>query len=364
MKTEISLKDNKYFHLFIGDRVLQSNIYNVEGNIPIYSANVMKPFGYSNITNIDDFSHDHILWGIDGNFKFNIISRGTTFATTDHCGAIRVLDEKIIPEYLIFGLELQGHLLEYDRTLRPTLAKMRKIKVKIPVDKGGNFDVETQKLAIDKYKILRDLKKQIEVEIDELSAIYIRFPPPQESIEIRVRDLFDLSCPTNGSIFTKRFINENRGGVPVYSTSKNPNEMSYGHVADNLPKVKYYEDILTWNKDGSSGKVFFREGRFAPSEKVVPLVLRKEWDGLVDNNYIKFMLEQEALSLELAFSIKASKAKLKNIVIKFPCNTSNGQTIPNINKQQQIAFIIEKAYALKQDLTQSLNELSDISIDI
>ena len=67
-----------------------------------------------------------------------------------------------------------------------------------------------------------------------------------------MKDLFDLSHATNGSIFTKSFIDENKGNIPVYSTSKNPDETSYGHVADNLPKIKYYENILTWNKDGSA----------------------------------------------------------------------------------------------------------------
>ena len=87
----------------------------------------MKPFGYSLKTNITDFSHDHILWGIDGDFKFNIIPKDTKFATTDHCGAVKILDQAIIPEYLIFELELKGHLLGYDRTLRPSLDKMRKL---------------------------------------------------------------------------------------------------------------------------------------------------------------------------------------------------------------------------------------------
>jgi restriction endonuclease S subunit len=364
MKTEISLSDRRYFDVFIGERVLQSDIFEVKGTIPIYSTNVMTPFGYANETNITDFSHDHILWGIDGDFKFNIIPRGMKFATTDHCGAIRILDQKIIPEYLIFQLELQSHLLGYDRTLRPSLAKMHKLIVKVPIHKDGNLDAETQKSAIDKYKMLRDIKKEVESELNGLSLTSIRIPLPEESIGIRVRDLFDLSYPTNGSNFSKRFIAENKGNIPVYSTSKDPNEISYGHVADNLPKIKYYENILTWNKDGSAGKVFYREGRFAPSEKVVPLVLRKEWEGLVDCSYIKFMLEQEALALELAFSIKASKAKLKNMVINFPSKIFNSQKIPDISAQQQIAYEIENACTLKRDLVECLNELLNISIEI
>ena len=363
MKTEISLNDIKYFNLFIGERVLRFDIYESKGSIPIYSANVMKPFGYSDNTNVTDFSHDYLLWGIDGDFNFNIISKGTTFATTDHCGAIKIIDQSIIPEYLIFELELQSHLLGYDRTLRPTLAKMRRLTVNIPVDEYGNFDVETQKLAVDKYKVLRAIKQQLKRELNELPLISLRIPPPQEPLEIMMKDLFDLSHATNGSIFTKSFIDENKGNIPVYSTSKNPDETSYGHVADNLPKIKYYENILTWNKDGYAGKVFFRQGRFAPSEKVVPLVLRDEWNGFVDNGYIKLMLEQEALDLELNFSIKASKTKLKKIIIRFPRSSINNLK-PDIIQQHQIATEIEKAYILKQNLTENLRELLDISIEI
>ncbi len=364
MKTEIPLSDSKYFDLFIGERVLQSDIFELKGDIPIYSANVMRPFGYTNKTNINDFSHHRILWGIDGDFVFNIIPKVTKFATTDHCGAITILDETIIPEYLIFQLQIQGHVLGYDRTLRPTLAKMKRLKVRIPVDDNGNFDVQTQKLAIDKYRLLKSIKGQIQRELLQLSSATIQVPTPENSIEIQTPELFDLSYPTNGSIFTKRFIDENKGDIPVYSTSKDPSEMSYGHVADNLPRVKYYQDILTWNKDGSSGKVFFREGRFAPSEKVVPLVLRKEWDSLVDKNYIKFMLEQEALNLELGFSVKASKRKLKRIIIKFPYILADGKTIPDIKEQQRIAHELERAYTLKQDLADCLGELLNASIEI
>ncbi len=91
MKKEISLKDKEYFELFIGKRVLKRQIFRSKGKIPVYSANVFKPFGYLEKGNIEDFSHDYVLWGIDGNFEFNIIKKGIKFATTDHCGAIKVL---------------------------------------------------------------------------------------------------------------------------------------------------------------------------------------------------------------------------------------------------------------------------------
>jgi hypothetical protein len=40
------------------------------------------------------------MWGIDGTFDLNLMPKGEQFATTDHCGYIEILDDKILPEYL------------------------------------------------------------------------------------------------------------------------------------------------------------------------------------------------------------------------------------------------------------------------
>jgi len=71
MKKEISLANNKYFDISIGKRVIKKEVYKSKGKIPVYSANVFKPFGFLVESNIDDFSHNYLLWGIDGNFEYN-----------------------------------------------------------------------------------------------------------------------------------------------------------------------------------------------------------------------------------------------------------------------------------------------------
>ena len=77
------------------------------GDIPAYSANVFKPFGSLSQTNIDDFECPTFLWAIDGNFEFNILLQKTVFATTDHCGTINILEGTIVPEYLLYALNVQ-----------------------------------------------------------------------------------------------------------------------------------------------------------------------------------------------------------------------------------------------------------------
>jgi len=362
MKLEVSLSDNKYFNIFIGERVLQSEIFNSKGQIPVYSANVFKPFGYLDKTNIEDFSHDYILWGIDGDFKFNVMKKGSVFATTDHCGAIIILDQSILPEYLLFQLELQGYLLGYDRTLRPSLTKMRKLIVKIPVDKDGNFDCLAQNSIVQKYKALREIREKISTEIDDLSEITFTVELPKETMTLRIDEIFDLEQTTNRSSFTKAFVNGHKGNIPVYSASRNLKNAGYGFIKDNLPDIKYYENILTWNIDGSVGKAFLRNVRFSLSEKVIPLILKKKWEGLIDYTYVKYLLEQKVLELGFAYSNKAGKSRIRDISIEFPFKKPD--VLPDIDKQKAMVVKYSQAYTTKDNLIQYLQDLVSISVEI
>jgi len=166
---EIQLNDVRYFEIFIGKRVLKKDVFNSNGNIPVYSANVFTPFGYLDRSNIQDFLSNYILWGIDGDFEFNIIQKDTKFATTDHCGTIKVIDDKIIPEYLLYELRLKSKLLDFDRTLRPSLANMELVSVEIPIDMNGDFDVDKQIEISQIYNQLCEIKEVISKKFDELN---------------------------------------------------------------------------------------------------------------------------------------------------------------------------------------------------
>ena len=68
-------------------------------------------------------------------------------------------------------------------------------------------------------------------------------------VERRLEEIidFDLS-KTNGSTFTKTFIDLNKGDVPVYGASLLEDEVSYGFVADNLEDVKYFDNFFRKRK--------------------------------------------------------------------------------------------------------------------
>ncbi|WP_231069272.1 restriction endonuclease subunit S [Streptococcus oralis] len=121
-----------------------------------------------------------------------------------------------------------------------------------------------------------------------------------KTTSIKVVDLFDLTVSTNSSKFTKTFVKENSGDIPVYGASSD-SLPSYGYVKDNAViidkdgkhefPVRYFENCLTYNIDGLAGYVFYHEGRFSLSEKVRPLVIKEEYADKVNPLYLKQVLE-------------------------------------------------------------------------
>lgn len=84
---------NALFDLQLGDRVLADEQLVEDGKIPVYSANVHEPFGFIDSENLEDYSRDSIIWGIDGDWMVTTIDKNIPFYPTDHCGVLRT-DEK------------------------------------------------------------------------------------------------------------------------------------------------------------------------------------------------------------------------------------------------------------------------------
>lgn len=169
---EITLGNKSLFNLFIGPRVLKKNAGKTTGEVPVYSANVFAPLGFIEKSNISDFDHPCIRWGIDGNFDFNLVPAGEVFATTDHCGVIQVLDPTIVPEYLLYALNLRRIEESFDRSFRASLTNMRQFTIIIPTDTNGHFDVKAQKLIAAQFTGAQQKRGQLEVIKEKLDSIF------------------------------------------------------------------------------------------------------------------------------------------------------------------------------------------------
>lgn len=128
--------------------------------------------------------------------------------------------------------------------------------------------------------------------------------------------------------------------------------------------VKYFENCLTWNIDGSIGKAFRRKGKFSLSEKVIPLILKKEYLGKIDYDFIKYELEKEALRMGFSFSNKAGKTKIGDIEIQFQCKEIDGKDYPDLEKQKEIAEKYKKIDKVKKGLKNIFLDLEEIKIAV
>lgn len=155
---DVAMSNPALFELSIGKRVLKEDLHlATPGSIPLYSANVLKPFGMVEKTRLprDSFNVPSVLWGIDGDFVLNSKKPGELFDITDHCGRCRVLDTNIDADYVKAALALARERV-FDRTLRPSLKRMKQLTIAVPVKDDGSFDLERQRAWARAYDAVVD----------------------------------------------------------------------------------------------------------------------------------------------------------------------------------------------------------------
>lgn len=179
--------------------------------------------------------------------------------------------------------------------------------------------------------------------------------------EVELSTLCDFSITTNRSSFTRSFVNDNKGEIPVYSASKTADFIGYGKIRDNIKGIKYFENCLTWNIDGYIGKAFYRGNRFSLSEKVIPLILFEEYKDKVDYMYLKYVIEKESTKRDLSFTNKAGKARISDIIVKIPLD-KNGQF--DLQKQKDLALNYKRIEDIKKQISEEMKSFNDSVVEL
>ena len=148
--TKMSLRNKDDFEVSIGSRVLDKQLI-PNGKIPVYSANVIEPFGKIDKLLVNDFSLDSVLWGIDGDWMVSFMPKDTAFYPTDHCGYLRVKTDAVHPKYLAHLLQREGEKAGFSRTYRASIERVEGISFSVP-------SISKQNKAI---KIVEGLEKKI-----------------------------------------------------------------------------------------------------------------------------------------------------------------------------------------------------------
>ena len=350
---EISLNDKSYFELSIGKRIVKKDIVKFSGNIPIYSANVFKPVGFSNKSNISNFDNNFVLWGIDGDFEFNAIPKNTPFISTDHCGVIRILSDNILPKYLMIQLESVKHLYGFDRGLRASLKNMSKVKISIPIDINGNIDIEKQKEIIDRYNAIQEIKKQVKEYREKIKEIKVEIKENYNFSTLPIQNIFNVEKGL--SKYTNKYIKNNFGDFPVYS-SQTVNEGIIGYINT----FDYDIKCLTWTTDGvHAGTVFLRNGKFSMTTHCGALLPKN--DNLIDLGYLYYYLKTNLKEFAVGEQNKRITVSIiKDIKVEIPVKPNSEF---DLEVQKEIANKYKKIEEIKKIIDKELKKIEETKID-
>lgn len=347
---ETNLSNIDFFELSIGKRIVKRDIYNISGTIPIYSANVKEPIGFHSKSNIVNFSNNFVLWGIDGDFEFNAIPKNTPFVSTDHCGAIRILNENILPEYLMIQLEKVKHKYGFDRGLRASLKNMQNVIIDIPFDKNGEIDIKKQKEILEKYEYVFELRNKIKEYNLKIQKLSVDVTNEFKTSNFKITKLFQILGEDN---LTKKYINSNKGDFPVYS-GQLENDGIFGYINT----FKYDEELLTWVTYGNSGHIKRVSGKLNIGRNNCGL---RPLSKLIDLEYIKFIAQPIFIN-----NVKGEKQKslpqtiVKDLEIPIPIDKQGKY---DLNSQKEIANKYKKIELIKKGISDELDKIINTEID-
>lgn len=175
---------------------------------------------------------------------------------------------------------------------------------------------------------------------------------------VAIGDIFDF--PETNSNITKKFCNKHKGSIPVYASSKDE-KSTLGSIQDGLKGVKYYEDCLSWNRNGSVGYVFLRDHKFATNEDHRALTIKKAYEASLDKLYLKFEIERQLLLNGFSYLDKCGVAKIKAVPILVPVNSQGNY---DIAAQRRLAAVYTQIEEINNDIRRSFDEINSVTVDI
>lgn len=141
------------------------------GNVPVYSANVLELFGYVDELLITDFSLDSVLWGIDGDRLVRFMPKDNPFYPTDHCGALRCKTDKVNARYFAHVLEREGKKMGFSRNYRASIDRIKGITFYAP-------DINEQ--------------NKVAAKVAELESKIVEFKKQLEALQNRIAKLLKM----------------------------------------------------------------------------------------------------------------------------------------------------------------------------
>lgn len=153
-------------------RLTKSYIEENKGEYPVYSANT-KQNGILGYMNSFDYDIECVQITTNG-------YAGTVFYRQKHKFSINADARLYIPKtknldsfYLSFELQRLFNQNNFDWEYKPTIARTKNLKIKIPITSSGEFDLQKQKEIAEKYRKIEEIKNTIKLELERIENIKV-----------------------------------------------------------------------------------------------------------------------------------------------------------------------------------------------
>ncbi|WP_433922547.1 restriction endonuclease subunit S [Paenibacillus taichungensis] len=261
----------------------REKIQNLKGDYPVYTATIGKPFGMVKFYNN---TKPALLVVNDGAAGYTYIVEDEYYTLGKHVTGLTLKEEYkdcILLKYV--QIVAQPILILKNKSEgRGNLPKqdLMNVKIPIPVDVNGNFNLLEQSKLADKHQRIENQKKKLIEKKQEIENIKLAFSHEVATIDVKFNDLFILK---RGNVISKEMIHNNAGIYPVYSTQ-------IDGVLGYLNSFIYDGEYLLWNTDGLAGYIKHVKGKFSFTNIVGIMIFHKDVDSSnLDLRYIKNYLE-------------------------------------------------------------------------
>jgi len=365
----VSLGNEKYFEVDNGERVRKQDIQKAQGHIPFYSSSKFEGevMGYVSdkikeiVKNAKKFNGKFLTVNADGSVG-KVFIRDGEFYLNDVVNIIKILNKKILYEYLLYELQNKIDILGYgkwDKKLYKTELK-QELSVEIPIDENGEFDLDKQKEIAEKYAKIEQIKNKLKEDYKKIGDMEIDINSKYEIKSISITGEEGIFEAEKGNPkYTKKYMHEHKGEFPVYSSQTS----NLGEIGS-IDTYDYEEECFTWTTDGTYvGTVFYRNGKFSITTHCGILRVKPEYKDKVDFEYLNFILNQTLPNYKLGegSNKRLGTERMKEVQIEIPID-ENGEF--DLDKQREIAEKHKKIEEIKTKLKDNYEKMINSKVQI
>ena len=269
-----------------------------KGEYPVYSGSNIAPIIF-----IDTYDYDgkYLSWVVDGFAGYMKVLNGK-YSATGHRGILTIKSNFIDIDYVKFMLEPTLRELAKGRKgdkgsneyTNVSSSVVENSIISIPILPNGDFDLDAQQAAVERYRVVSDLKTKAKEYEQALKGLTITVEKDLSQCNtVLISEIFTIQKGL--SKYTKTYGQSHKGEYPVYSASNNA-PLTYINSFD------YDGEFLTWATNGFAGYIKVLDEKFSINGDR-GLLIRK--NDRIDIEYVQFVLEP--ILRELAKGRKGDK---------------------------------------------------------